>query len=502
MNDREFLTENQFTANKINSDSGSPYSDLDFSAFDTDNYQDTPEIHSAPVSESSFNLFSSDVEAPEFVSQDESFGVSPDFFNQDGIALSLDSEGLFHDETDSELGGTEATGVSHGKFAGDSIISQEEINSLIDNVEKNKELEVDRNGRIRSASADSGLHGTEATGVSPGDFAGDSIASQQEINSLIDDVVNNRELEVYGDGVIRNASANSGLHGTEATGVSQGDFADISSVSKEEIEELIRAIEKDDCIYVTDDGRVVVDPSENDLQDTSARQIPNGLFASGSIVDQDETDSYIDNNEGVILDRNGVVYEGNSLYGMQGTAITRVSAGNFAAQWYEKNPQLYRGEQKLMKRRFPYAKELKLQNGNMAWQIKMSISQTDAFDPWTFLLVYMPNHPNNEGFGGSIKVIPLVPNLEQLQKRVTASKGRYFSSTPPVPHVVIENKTRYLCTRDSGDIEDGKTHITSAAQTAAWAAEWALYFELSMLDNRVWNKWVDDEHFRQWKIIE
>lgn len=451
MNDREFLTENQGIVNNTNPDTSNSYSDLDFSTLNTDNYQDSTEVYSAPVSEGSVNPFSSEVEAPDFATRthEESVVASTEFFNQDDNDIFLDSEGVFHNETGGELGGTEATGVSRGNFAGDSIANQEEINSLIEDVVNDNELEVDRYGTIRNASANSGLHGTDATGVSQGGFAGDSIANQEEINSLIEDVVNDAELEVDRYGTIRNASADSGLHGTEATGVSHGGFAGDSIAAQDEINSLI--------------DNVV---NENELE----------------------------------VDHFGTIRNVSANNGLHGTDATGISQGDFAAQWYEKNPKLYQLEKKLMNQRFPNAKERKLSNGNLAWQIKMNISRTDAFDPWTFLLVYMPDHPNNTGYGGSVKVIPLVPNLEQLQSRVKASKGKYFSSIPPVPHVVGID-TKYLCTRASNDIEDGNTTITTAVQVAAWAAEWALYFELSMRDNRVWNKWVDDDHFRKWKII-
>lgn len=616
MNDREFSIENQGVVNNTNLDTINSYSDLDFSTLNTDNYQDSTEVYSAPVSECSVNPFSSEVEAPDFATQTqkESVDASPEFFNQDNNDIFLDSEGVFHDETASELGGTEATGVSRGNFAGDSIANQEEINSLIEDIVNDNELEVDCYGTIRNASANSGLHGTDATGVSHGGFAGDSIANQEEINSLTNAIVNNAELEVTRCGAIRNVSANSGLHGTDATGVSQGDFADASCASEEEIEQLltvdreisdnekeindlinaladdnnkvevdcrevivnkssalkkeirriVKEILKDSELMLTDSGNIrlittveaieklaktvsdtdkglnvplfaepitenisiideVFDPEFNksiiakepmipeessedissNLHGTDATGVSPGCFAGDSIAAQDEINSLIDNvvNENELeVDHFGTIRNVSTNSGLHGTDATGISRGDFAAQWYEKNPQLYHLEKKLMNQRFPDAKEIKLSNGNLAWQIKMNISRTDAFEPWTFLLVYMPDHPNNTGYGGSVKVIPLVPNLEQLQSRVKASKGKYFSSTPPVPHVVGID-TKYLCTRASNDIEDGNTTITTAVQVAAWAAEWALYFELSMRDNRVWNKWVDDVHFRKWKII-
>ena len=398
MNDKEFLFKNQGAVNNMSPETTNSYADLDFGTLNTENYQESTEVYDASVSEVSVNPFSSEVEAPDFGAniQEEAVEALPDFFNQEDDSIFLDSEGVFHNESAGELGGTEATGVSKGNFAGDSIASQEEINSLIGDVMNDADLEVDQFGTIRNASSNSGLRGTEATGVSQGGFAGDSIASQEEINSLIGDVMNDADLEVDQFGTIRNASSNSGLRGTEATGVSQG---------------------------------------------------------------------------------------------------------GFAAQWYEQNKKLFDAEVRLMKQRFPDAKYGFFEsNKNMYWILKMNISKTDAFEPWTFLLVYMPDHPNNTGYGGSIKVIPLSPKFDQLSSRVKESKGQYFTETPPVPHVVNKDGTRYLCTRASADIEDGNAAITTAVQVAAWAAEWALYFELSMRDNRVWNKWVDDDHFRKWKI--
>ena len=452
MNDKEFLFKNQGAVNNMSPETTNSYADLDFGTLNTENYQESTEVYDASVSEVSVNPFSSEVEAPDFGAniQEEAVEALPDFFNQEDDSIFLDSEGVFHNESAGELGGTEATGVSKGNFAGDSIASQEEINSLIGDVMNDADLEVDQFGTIRNASSNSGLRGTEATGVSQGGFAGDSIASQEEINSLIGDVMNDADLEVDQFGTIRNASSNSGLRGTEATGVSQGGFAGDSIASQEEINSLI--------------GDVMNDA---DLE----------------------------------VDQFGTIRNASSNSGLRGTEATGVSQGGFAAQWYEQNKKLFDAEVRLMKQRFPDAKYGFFEsNKNMYWILKMNISKTDAFEPWTFLLVYMPDHPNNTGYGGSIKVIPLSPKFDQLSSRVKESKGQYFTETPPVPHVVNKDGTRYLCTRASADIEDGNAAITTAVQVAAWAAEWALYFELSMRDNRVWNKWVDDDHFRKWKI--
>ncbi len=169
-------------------------------------------------------------------------------------------------------------------------------------------------------------------------------------------------------------------------------------------------------------------------------------------------------------------------------------------QWYEKNKALYEAEVKLMKSRFPDAKQGFLQsNGNMYWIVRMKLSESDAFEPWTFMLVYLHDHPHNNTEGGSIKVIPLNPTPEEMMKRVKDAKGKYNLPNLTVPHLLLnrEQNIIYLCTRAPKDIATGEEYVTSAVTVAAWAAEWALYFELSMRSNDIWNKWVNTDKYKR-----
>ena len=176
-------------------------------------------------------------------------------------------------------------------------------------------------------------------------------------------------------------------------------------------------------------------------------------------------------------------------------------------QWYEKNKALFNAEVKLIKQRFPDAKYGFFEsNKNMYWVLKMNISKTDAFEPWTFLLIYNSDHPNNNSYGGSsVEVIPLVPDVEQLHERVKEAKGKYFSSTPPVPRLkkmYADPGVYTLCTRVPFKEDYNSNTVTTAVVYATWAVEWALHFELSMRDNRVWNKWIENSRFARWKITE
>lgn len=194
-----------------------------------------------------------------------------------------------------------------------------------------------------------------------------------------------------------------------------------------------------------------------------------------------------------------IVMAGDTLNGSVNT--TEVSKGTFAAveQWHKKNPMLFRAEVALMRKRFPDAKYRILDSGNMIWIVTLNISKTGFCKPWTFMLRYDPDHPNNNNYGGSIKVMLVNPDLDELRRRASAA-GR-----PGIPHILhgttVDGKGFiYLCTRRVEDVHDGRTATTTAAQVTAWAADWALHFETGLRDKTVWNNWCNDRHFRHLMI--
>ena len=105
------------------------------------------------------------------------------------------------------------------------------------------------------------------------------------------------------------------------------------------------------------------------------------------------------------------------------------------------------------------------------------------------------DHPHNPTFGGSIKVVPIRPNEDDL-KKIAEKHDR-----PGVPHLLHSSSLgTYLCTRRTEDVKDGVSQANTAVSAAAWAADWALHFEIGIRDKKIWNKWCDDEHFRRLKI--
>lgn len=58
-----------------------------------------------------------------------------------------------------------------------------------------KELEIDRCGKIINVSSNSGIYGTESTGISHGIFAYDAIDAQLKINVSNEDVINDEKLK-------------------------------------------------------------------------------------------------------------------------------------------------------------------------------------------------------------------------------------------------------------------------------------------------------------------
>ena len=85
-----------------------------------------------------------------------------------------------------------------------------------------------------------------------------------------------------------------------------------------------------------------------------------------------------------------------------------------------------------------------------------------------------------------------------LIKKMAAQYDR-----PVVLHVVHDpgQTGKYLCTRASSQVLDGKGAANTAVSAAAWAADWAIHFLLSLHDDWVWNKFIgDDKHYAKYII--
>ena len=275
--------------------------------------------------------------------------------------------------------------------------------------------------------------------------------------------------------------------------------------AEEELSDLSQAMMDDDSTFVDANGSIHVKIS-GEATPQNAVEISDTTFGAPSAQEEElarlAQALQDDDGDGYYVDEFGRIRLGSEP--TAGVNMTKVDGNIFGAhedQWYRKNPQLMNAEIAVMRKHYPKAGfDFWKVNGNMYWLVTLKVFQTPGITkPWVFQLTYDKDHPNNHGFGGSIKVVPLKPSLDDLKKIAKDHKR------PGVPHV-IHNESHflkhYLCTRWPKDIESGDELVSSATQAAAWAADWAAHFELGIRNAKVWNKWCDDDHFRWMQIPE
>ena len=264
-----------------------------------------------------------------------------------------------------------------------------------------------------------------------------------------------------------------------------------------EIANLSQAFTRDVDTSVDSNGVIHI---EGEPDQENATRVQGKIFGSAESDEINKLADAMQDDSGYFVDEFGRIH----MSGEPGAGVnmTRVDGNVFGAhedQWYNKNKMLFQAEVATMRKHYPRAGySFYPSNGNMYWLVTLKIFQTEGVTrPWVFQLVYDKDHPNNHGFGGSIKVVPIKPSLDEL-KQIATRHGR-----PGVPHVISNEShflSRYLCTRWPSDIADGSTIVASATQAAAWAADWAAHFEVGIRDACVWNKWCNDDHFRWMQV--
>lgn len=300
----------------------------------------------------------------------------------------------------------------------------------------------------------------------------------------------------FGEMLVQNGSA-----------VNAGSFAGTPMSEQEEMANLTDALYNGDSLFIDEHG--IISLNDDVSGEENGTVISSGTFAGERLTEAEEFRSLADalynqsqgDPSGIVIDHEGIIHLEDDLSGVEnGQAI---SGGIFAAgiptnpdQWYNKNPRLFRAEVAAMHKAFPKAAfGFYQETGNMFWTVSQKISQTGFTKEWTFILRYDKDHPHNHTYGGSIKVFPIKPSIDDM-KEMLREFGR-----PGIPHLLShETLGTYLCTRRTEDVEAGTTTVSSAAQVAGWAADWAIHFEIGLRDKNVWNKWCDDEHFRHYMI--
>ena len=272
-------------------------------------------------------------------------------------------------------------------------------------------------------------------------------------------------------------------------------------IAPDPVDNLPAAIENtDSSLYLDEDGSL---HTTNDEQNMT--KLSNGTFAGEPMSDAEfqrrlgdamvnDDGTWMEEDGGLRIDENSEnltkVREGtfaNPLFG-----AVSVPSGH-SDQWYKKNPDLLSKEVVFMRKKHPKAKYgFYPTSGDMFWRIELKVGQ--GLQPWTVLLRYDKDHPNNNHYGGSIKVIPMKPSFEEIQRQAQKAGRR------GVPHILTakngSEEYRYLCTREPSDVYSGEQIVSSAVMVAAWAAEWAAAFQLGLKRKDVWNKFCGETHFK------
>lgn len=342
------------------------------------------------------------------------------------------------------------------------------------------------------------LNAANMTWVMSDPFAG----TGQEIDELGDALINNEDIWVDNEGALHRQADVEGLdtlNTSNMTKVNQDPFAHQSC-----LEDPYREYRTEDTGH---------SPAAAEADPVSAGFSGQERHKSG-LFDYDDSSLEMDlDEEGILHERDDSVegqthgHSDEGDRGVLGNNMYRVNKDPFAAhdavprkpsnpdQWYNKSQKLFVAEVANMRSHYPGAiLGFFKSTGNMYWIIEQKIAK--GLKPWTFLLEYEKDHPNNHGYGGSIHVQLLKsPSNEDLE-RMAKEYGR-----PGVPHRVSGTRADgekyvFLCTRRPEDVKDGRIQITTAVQVAGWAADWALHFEAGLRRKDVWNKWCDDSHFR------
>lgn len=150
--------------------------------------------------------------------------------------------------------------------------------------------------------------------------------------------------------------------------------------------------------------------------------------------------------------------------------VISVPPGKLASfYWYERDPELLQGEIQAMRRYFPQFQLEKLSNGQLTWFGRIRPHQVRQGAVWVLQVIYANDHPNNNTYGGSIKVYSIEPDLDAISRQLNG-----------IPHTLRDSKGNiYLCTARPEDVQTGRV-VTTAASAISWAVKWIHAFELWM----------------------
>lgn len=202
--------------------------------------------------------------------------------------------------------------------------------------------------------------------------------------------------------------------------------------------------------------------------------IPKGIFNTEDPIKKkkeelkkkrEEVFKRMEENKDVSIERTGnVTPQSNTGDNIQ---IPKGILANDNFFWYNRDMELYSGEVEVMRKRFPYFKMDKLDDGRLCWEgdIKPGLIGDNSYH---LMLVYDNNHPNNSTYGGSVKVYLVNPSIEKLESELDVV----------LPHTLKDGgSNRYLCTSRPEDFIATETESMSAASCLAWAVKWIALYE-------------------------
>ena len=145
-------------------------------------------------------------------------------------------------------------------------------------------------------------------------------------------------------------------------------------------------------------------------------------------------------------------------------AIT-VPQGKLAAPslyWYERDPELFQTELEAMNHFFPQFRPDRLPDGRMSWLGSLASGIPGSERIWHLQLVYDHDHPHWDGYGGSISVFPIEPDLAALREQLYQ----------PIPNTLRHEASGELsiCTVAADAFRHDRNHSSTAASALAWAA--------------------------------
>ena len=380
-----------------------------------------------------------------------------------------------------------AAAISGDTFASDDM--EDELSSLKESIMNGSAgVEVHQDGSVHGVN---GVPLENAAAISGDTFAGDDM--ETELMDIKKCIINGESsVVVDNDGTVHGFNNQPQQNATAIRGEIFGGDID-------QILDNIENVEHSPQTVASASPETLVMPihETNGTMDSETAVAGNADITPMDVISKEIHDNFV-NATGEVQggNSNGTAISG-SIFGAVGRKPQIPVPPSDPDQWYNKNHTLYIVEVMEMMKKFPNARLGFLKSNNcMYWTITMKILHSNN-KPWTFFLVYQKNHPNNYSYGGSVKVVPVSPSYEELQ-RMARSYDR-----PVVPHVVNDpgNTGKYLCTRVQSQVANGKESANTAVSSAAWAADWAAHFLLSLRDDEVWNKFVgNDVHYGKYRI--